>query len=103
MLNIYNSSIGELQEYIASVSDYYILGITMVIAFVVMLRINIILLFASVLLIFLAEYLNKCISNLLKKKNDIIFHSKENINYNTKQILDGFYSIKAYGMEDKFT
>ncbi|MDE7477234.1 MAG: ABC transporter ATP-binding protein/permease [Lachnospiraceae bacterium] len=103
VLNTYNSSIGELQNYISTVADYFILCITMVIAVVVMLQINIVLLLISVMLIPLAGYLNKQVNNILKKKSDIIFKSKENINYNIKQILDGFYSIKAYGIEERFT
>lgn len=103
VLNTYNSTIGELQNYISTVADYVILCITMVIAVAVMMRISSVLLVISVMLIPLAGYLNKQISNILKKKSDVIFKRKENMNYNIKQILDGFYSIKAYGLEERFT
>lgn len=103
VLNTYNTSIGALQTYCSSIADYFVLCATIVAASAAMLRINTTLLFGSVLLIPFAGYLGRRVNNVLQRKEEVIVRSRENINYNTKQILDGFYSIKAYGMEDRFT
>lgn len=102
ILNIYNTYLGQEQEYIGRIADIGISIIALLVASFVMVGMNTKLYFSSLILIPLSGYLYQIINKPLQEKNKEIIKRKENINRDIKQIVDGFYIIKAYLLEKNF-
>ncbi len=102
ILNIFNTCICQLQEYVEIIADVGIYLVTMITATVFLIRINLILFFMSIIFSPLLSYLYQKANIPFTKQNKVVIQNKEHINRGVKQILDGFYIIKAYGLEHKF-
>lgn len=102
VLNIFNSSIGQVQDYIVQIANIGIYAFTLIVAAIYMIRINIVLFAASVVLIpFLGLFYNK-INIPVSEASGKIIKSKQRINRSVKDIIEGFYVIKAYSLESVF-
>lgn len=101
VLNVYNSQIEQLQEYVAKIADIGISIVTFIIAVFFMIRINFSLLFLSVILMPLSGYFYQMLNKPIQRKNKDILKAKEKINFDMKQMIDGFSIMKAYLFEEK--
>lgn len=101
VLNVYNSQIEQLKEYVAKIADIGISIVTFIIAVFFMTRINFSLLFVSVILMPLSAYFYQMLNKPLQRKNKDILKAKEKINFDMKQMIDGFSIMKVYLFEGK--
>lgn len=102
ILNFYNTKLEILQTYVGSLAEVCVNPIIALLAIVYIARINVKLLLVSCILIPFSSYLyNRC-SKPLQKKTKEIFDEKESLNRISKDILDGFYMVKAYRLQKLF-
>lgn len=101
VLNLYNTQIEQLQEYVVKRTEIGISVITFMLAVIYFVTINLRLFIVSVILIPFSSYLYQLWNQPLQKKGKEIIEAKERINFDLKQMLDGFYIMKAYLFEKK--
>lgn len=102
VMNLFNTYIGQVQEYVSQVANIGILIVTMLVASGYMIKINPLLFVVSVVCIPVFTFLYQKINVPYQEKNQKIVQGKEQLNHDIKQILEGFYIIKAYALEHRF-
>ena len=102
ILNLYNEGIDQIKEYELQKIDVITQSITMVCAAALMLWISARLFLTAVILMPVCTYIARRINRRFREKAGVILWDKERINHDIKEILEGFYIIKAYLLEHVF-
>lgn len=102
ILNLYNEGMEQLREYEAQKPELWVQLATMICGAAVMIWINPKLFAASIVLIPLCTWISRALNRRFREKAEVILEDKERINGDIKEILEGFYIIKAYLLEKTF-
>lgn len=96
VLNLYQTQLEKLKEYIIKISDKPVNLCIAALAAIVIVRISLKLLIVSCILIPLSGYLFQRLMMPMQKESQRIIQKKEEINEIIRQVFKGFYIIKVF-------
>lgn len=102
VLNFVNTQAEQLQEYAERIAEVPSALITLTAASAYLVCISGKLFLAVVLFIPLSSYILQKLNRRLQEKNREILRAKETLNFDMKQVLEGFYLIRAYRLREQF-
>ena len=102
VLNFYNTKLDTLQAYVGTLAEVLINPLLAFFTIFYIGRISVKLLLVSCILTPISSYLYSQFAKPMQKKTKEIFDEKEELNSISKDILDGFYILKAYDLQPLF-
>jgi len=102
ILSLFNNQIELIQDYIGDIAGVVIKPIIAVIACIYFASISFKLLIVSCILIPVSTVIYNYLSKPIQRKTKEILDEKTGLNIITKDVIDGFYAMKAFGLQRYF-